>query len=340
MLDLKARVHFEEIEIAVLVDDEFDSTSAFVIHGLRQSDSLLAHRLAGRLVKEGRRRLFDDLLVATLDGAFAFHDINGIAMLVAEHLNFDVTRLGDELFDENTIIAEARLGFRLRGVETVGHFGFRPRDTHALAAAASRRLDHHRIADVIGDLDGFGGVRDFAQIARHRIDLGFIGELLGLDLVTHDLDGLDVRTDEGNAIVGERLGELRVFRQEAIARMHSLGAGLLAGGDDLVDHEVAFGRGRIADVDGFVRHFDMQRISIRARIDGHRLDAHLACRLDNAAGDFASVGDQDFLEHLDRPQSGMLSCFFHGFSTSLLARSARARASRVRVEWGMMTSSI
>jgi propionyl-CoA carboxylase alpha chain len=37
---------------------------------------------------------------------------------------------------------------------------------------------------------------------------------------------------------GERLGKFGVFRQKAIAGMHGLGAGLLAGSDDLVDLEV------------------------------------------------------------------------------------------------------
>jgi hypothetical protein len=38
---------------------------------LGQRHRLLAHGLARRLVQEGRRRLFDDLLVAALDRAFA-----------------------------------------------------------------------------------------------------------------------------------------------------------------------------------------------------------------------------------------------------------------------------
>ena len=36
-------------------------------------------------------------------------------MLVAEHLNFDVARIDDELFDEHPVIAERSLGFGLGG---------------------------------------------------------------------------------------------------------------------------------------------------------------------------------------------------------------------------------
>ena len=39
------------------------------------------------------------------------------------------------------------------------------------------------------------------------------------------------------------------------------------------------------------------------------------------------------------PYSGMLSCFFQGFARSLLRSSRSARATRRRVECGMITSS-
>ena len=52
-----------------------------------------------------------------------------------------------------------------------------------------------------------------------------------------------------------------------------------------------------ADSDGLVGHLDMQRVLVGVGIDGDRLDAHLARGLDDAAGDLAAIGDQDFLEH-------------------------------------------
>ena len=63
-----------------------------------------------------------------------------------------------------------------------------PGDAHALAAAAGRRLDHHGIADLAGDLLGMVGILDDAETAGHSADLGGIGELLRFDLVAHRLD--------------------------------------------------------------------------------------------------------------------------------------------------------
>ncbi len=96
-----------------------------------------------------------------------------------------------------------------------------------------------------------------------------------------------------SSAIGKRLA----LGKEAVARMHGLGAGLLAGVDDLVDHQVGLGRRRRSDVHRFVRHVDVQRIAIGIGIDGDGLDAHFARSLDDAAGDLATVGDQNFFEH-------------------------------------------
>jgi hypothetical protein len=79
--------------------------------------------------------------------------------------------------------------------------------------------------------------------------------------------------------------------------VNRLGAGRLARGDDLFGDQVGLrGRGR-ADVHGFVGHLHEGRARIGIGIDRHGGNAHAACRLDHAAGDFATIGDEDFLEH-------------------------------------------
>ena len=170
-------------------------------------------------------------------------------------------------------------------------------DAHALAAAAGRSLDHHRIADLVGDLHRRVVVLDDAEMARHGRDLGGGGRLLGLDLVAHGGDRLGVRADEDDAGLGQRHRKGLALGQEAVARMHGLGAGRLAGGDDLVDDEIALGRRRRADGDGLVGHLDVQRVPVGVGIDRDRLDPHPAGGLDDPAGDFAAIGDQDALEH-------------------------------------------
>src|SRR3546814_1158080 len=109
---LKPRVHFEEIETLAggigARDDQFDRARAVITHRLRQRDRLLAHAFTHRRRHERRRRFLDHLLVAALDRAFALAEIDDVAVLVAEHLDFDMARVFDELFDEHAVIAEAR----------------------------------------------------------------------------------------------------------------------------------------------------------------------------------------------------------------------------------------
>ena len=180
MLHLEPRVHLEEIEIAVLVDDELDRAGGVVADRLGQRDGLRAHRLARLGVEERARRLLDDLLIAPLDRAFALIEMDDITVLVAEHLDLDMPRLLDIFLDEHAVVAEARLGLGLRRGEAFLHLLAAIGDAHALAAAAGARLDHHRIADLVGDLDRLLGVLDHAEMARHGRDLGLGRELLRL----------------------------------------------------------------------------------------------------------------------------------------------------------------
>ncbi len=117
------------------------------------------------------------------------------------------------------------------------------------------------------------------------------------DLVAHRLDGADVGADEDDSRFRQRLREGRALAEEAVARMHRLRAGLLAGRDDLFDHQIGLRRGRRPDGDRLVGHLDMQRVLVGLREDGDGPDPHPTRRLDDPAGDFAAVGDQDCLEH-------------------------------------------
>ena len=199
MFDLQARVHLQEVEALVLAGDEFDRAGGIVVHGFRQRDRLLAHLAAGGLVEQRRRRFLDDLLVAALDRTFALAEIDHVAMLVAQHLDFDVAGIDDEFFDEDAVVAERGFGFGLGEVEAFGDLGLRMRDPHALAAAAGGGLDHHGIADLVGDLHRVLFVFDDAEMSRHRRNLGLGGGLLGFDLVAHRGDGAWIGADEDDA---------------------------------------------------------------------------------------------------------------------------------------------
>ena len=88
-------------------------------------------------------------------------------MLVPQHLDLNVTGIDDEFFDENPVIAERRLGLGFGEIKAFGDFAPRMPNPHALAAAAGGGLDHHRIADAIGDLHRVLFILDHTKKARH-----------------------------------------------------------------------------------------------------------------------------------------------------------------------------
>ena len=113
------------------------------------------------------------------------------------------------------------------------------------------------------------------------------------------------RADEGDALGRKPLGEADILRQEAVAGMHGLRAGRLAGGDDGIDIEIAFagGRGTEAHASSASEHRHGEAVGVG--IDGDGGDAHALQRPDDADGDFAAIGDQDFPEHFSSPGIGL-----------------------------------
>ena len=211
MFNLQTGIHFKEVEVFLAIDDELHRPGGAVIHRLRQRDGLFAHGLAGGGVEEGARRLFNDLLVPALDRAFAFIQVNCVAVFVAEDLNFDMARLRHEFLDEDAVVAKTARRLVLGGLEALARLIVVPSDAHALAAAPGGGLDHHRITNLVGDLHCFLGVFDQAHIAGHGRNTGFLRQLFRGDLVAHGFDRARRRADEGDALFFQRLGEELVF---------------------------------------------------------------------------------------------------------------------------------
>ena len=97
-----------------------------------------------------------------------------------------------------------------------------------------------------------------------------------------------------NVIAGllQGAGEVDVLAQEAVARVHGLGAGVAAGLDDGLDLEVALGGRGGADPHGDVGLAHVPGAGVGVGVDGDRTDAQRAQGADHAAGDLAAVGDE------------------------------------------------
>ena len=112
VLHLQARVHFQEVEAAVGIHQEFHRAGVVVARGARGADRRLSHLVAhfGMLRDQRRRALLDHLLMAPLDRALALAQVDHVAVAVAQHLDLDVAGALDQAFDVDFGAAEGALG--------------------------------------------------------------------------------------------------------------------------------------------------------------------------------------------------------------------------------------
>src|SRR6266498_3028243 len=92
MLDLQARVDFDEIELARGPKNKLDRARVRVTDCAANLDSRGAHLPPQFFIHRRRRSLLDDLLMAALQRTIALEEMNQIAARVAQDLNLDVAR--------------------------------------------------------------------------------------------------------------------------------------------------------------------------------------------------------------------------------------------------------
>jgi len=296
VLDLQSRVHLEEEEVAVLVD-ELDRAGVVVTHGSRGLDRCFAHGLFDAVRQRRRGCLFDQFLMATLGGTVAQRDPHDVAVLVADQLHLDVSRPREVSLDVDLVATEERFRLSLGGVHRLLHRGGVLDHFHTATAAAECRLDGDWPAVLFAELHDFRRAVDELGGTRHDRCAAAQRGLAGRHLVSHFDDGGGRRPDEGHAQVGDGLGEVGVLREKAVAGVHGVGAALADGIEDRLGIEVTLGRGLAAEGVRLVGQSHVQGVAVEFGIDGDGGNAHLAGGANDANGDFSAVGDQDFLRH-------------------------------------------
>ncbi len=334
VLDLQAGVHLDEVE-ARGVGDELDRARADIAGGLRGGAGGGRH-LRAALRRDGdRRRLLDHLLVAALQRAFALEQRDHVAMGVTEHLHLDMARRGDQLLDQEAVVAEGRGRLAPRAGDGFLELAGRGDGAHAPASASCRRLDQHRIAEAIGGRRERREGLILAVIAGHHRHAAAFHQRLRRRLRAHQADGRGRRADEDEIGVGAGLRKIGVLGEKSITGMHGLGAGLVGGVDDGVDAKVAVLGRRRADEHRRVGERDVHGAAISVGVDRHRREPHALCRADDPAGDLAAVGDQELVEAPGERHHHILKMPNRvGSGGGALRPAASARPSTVRVSAG------
>jgi hypothetical protein len=110
VLHLDARVHLDEVIMSLRIEEEFHGARVVVIHGPRDGNGRLAHLRAQPRGQNQRRGDLDQLLVATLDRAVAFTQMDHVAVAVRQDLELNMVRTVDVFLDKQAAIAERREG--------------------------------------------------------------------------------------------------------------------------------------------------------------------------------------------------------------------------------------
>ncbi|MNM30557.1 hypothetical protein D3C81_411190 [compost metagenome] len=253
-----------------------------------------------------------------------------------------MARALDILLDQHVVVAERRGRLALAAGQRIDEVLAALDFAHALAAAAGAGLDQHRVADAVGL--GAQELRRLlvAVVARRQRHAGLGHQGLGRALVAHRADRTGGRTDEGDPRRDAGVSEIGVLGEEAVAGMDGLRAGAACSIEDGITAQVALARGGGADVDGLVGQAHMACIAVRIGIHRHGGDAEATAGGDDAAGDLAAVGDQDFAEHGNRLGHGtghMRNTPKRVCCGGALRLADRARASTRRVSTGSITPS-
>src|ERR1700722_18925274 len=302
MLDLEPRVHLDEPERVGTqpfgaVGNELDRAGTDITDRARRLDGGRAHPRAQLRCHAGGRRFFDYLLVAPLQRAVALADMNDIAVAVGEHLDFDVARRGNVFLEQDTARTERRCRLANGAFERRLELGVLVDPAQPATAAAGRRLDQHRIADLVGFLLEEFRVLPFAVIARHHRHTGLLHQGLGAILDAHGAHGSGRRPDKSNAGLVAGVDEIGVLGEKSVARMQAFGGSLLRHLDDPFDRKIAVARWRRTDAIRLVARSHVKRLRVGFRIDRDRAQPKTLGGARDAAGDLAAIGDQDRTEH-------------------------------------------
>ena len=296
VLDLDAGVHLDEEPVVLIhVVEELDGAGVVVADACGELGGGVAEVLPHDGIEVHGGSDFDDFLVAALDGAIALVEVDDVAVLVAEDLDFDVLGALDVALEEDGGVAEGVLGFGTGLGEEAGELGRFFDDAHAAPAATEGGLDDEREADFVGDGEGFVGIGDGFLGAGEGGDGELVGEGAGGGFVTHVFQKIRGGADEDDALTLAGAGEGGVFREEAVAGVdHGHALGLREFHDAFVIEVGADGAFRGIELVGFVGLETVDGKAVFLGEDGDGAEAEFGGGAEDADGDFATVGCEEF----------------------------------------------
>ena len=239
MFHLYARIDLHEIESAVFVHQELHRARILIIGRFQDGHGRIPHLPAKGRCNKGRRGFFNQFLEAPLYGTLPFPQVGNVTLGVAEHLELNVTRFGNELFHIEGRISKGGAGLHAGDGKFLHQCFFIFANPYATATAPAGRLDHHRIPHFPAyDLRLPDGGDCSRATGDHRDPCGF-GNLFGGQLIPGKPQVSGRGTDKGQPLGFAQGGECLTFRQVSVARMDGIRPCFCCGGQDVFHVQIA-----------------------------------------------------------------------------------------------------
>ncbi len=301
VLDLQPGIHFHEPEPVSPqpfggIDDEFHRARPLVANRLGGAHGGGTHGFAHLFGHARRRGFFDHFLMPPLQRAIALEEMHR-AGAIAKDLHLDVARFGDVFLHQHIVIAKGCPGLGLGRFQRADKTGRVLDQPHPLATAPGHGLDQHRIADGLRFDLQMPRILIGAVISGHHRHARFLHQMFGRRFQAHGADGARRGADKDQPCRFDHIHEIGVFGEEAIAGVNGLRTCRLGRRNDRVAAQIAFCRGRSADMHRRIGQRDMACARVRVRIHSDAAQAHRFGRLHHAGGNLAPIGNQDRVKH-------------------------------------------
>src|SRR5260370_6699256 len=297
MLHLDARVHLDEVKPPLLVHKKFDG-AGIVVADVAQS---FAEDVPDFLAQLGRhlygRRFFEQLLVAPLNRALALPQADDVAVLVRQHLEFDMARILDIAFQVKVAVAGGGRGLRLRLPVQAGQLVFSAHDAHAASAATRRGFEDDGKLGFPLPLARFFLGGDYAvRAGKDRYAVLFHGGA-SFFFLAHQPDDIGSRPDELDVAGFADFREIGVFRKQAITGMDGVHVRDLGGADYRGNVEITLCQLRRSKTNIIICKRHKERIPVGLAVNRHRADAEFLACANDTQGNLAAISYQNFLKH-------------------------------------------
>jgi hypothetical protein len=155
VLDLHARIHFDEVESAGIdIEQKFDRSGAEVIGRTSDLDRGFTQFFANPGVKIDGGSHLHHFLMTSLNGAITLVQVEDIPVLISQNLHFDVLCAANKALEKNRIISERRRGF-LSGFCNLGlEFTFVFNDAHSAPSSPKGGFYDQRETDLLRNVAG------------------------------------------------------------------------------------------------------------------------------------------------------------------------------------------